>query len=231
MSSPTEQLLRQLFAADADATPEGVDLAAGARRKVRHRRRVWAALGSGAVGTLAVVAGLLVTTGPGGQGATPPIAAPARSTTQPGLPSGTPAVGRTGHGAVPFGGSQDCVAAYSPAAVADRAFSFDGTVTAIGPSLPNRPDMDPGLVAVTFRVNQWFRGGSGATVTVDWYSPGQRNSATDPSLASYGVGSRLLVSGEPRRGGAPSDSPVAWTCGFTRYYDPHTAADWAAATR
>lgn len=84
---------------------------------------------------------------------------------------------------------------------------------------------------MTFHVNKWFRGGSSDTVTVDWYPPHQGNSNTDPSLASYGVGSRLLVSGGPRWGGALLDSPIAWTCGFTRYYDPQTAAAWEAAIR
>ena len=68
-------------------------------------------------------------------------------------------------------------------------------------------------------------------VTVDWFPPGQFNSATDFELASYGVGSRLLVSGEPRLGGAALDAATAWSCGFTRHYDAQTAAEWAAATR
>lgn len=231
MSSPTEQVLRDVFAAEAQAAPAGGDLAAGALRKVRRRRRRQAAVASAAIGIVAIAAGALAVADPGRQPPSPPIAAPAHSTTPAGLSTGGPPAGPTGRGPVPFGGIEDCVEAYSPAAVAGRAFAFDGTVTAISPSLPDRPDMGRGMVAVTFRVNRWFRGGSGATVSVDWYPPGQLNSATDPSLATYGIGSRLLVAGEPRWGGAPLDHAVAWTCGFTRYYDPQTAAAWATATR
>jgi hypothetical protein len=231
MSSPTEQLLREAFAAEAGAAPEGVDLAGGALRKVRRRRRIQAALATGAVGIVAVVAGVLATAAPGRQPPAPPIAAPTHARTGASMPSADPAAGPSGDGPVPFGGAEDCVEAYSPAAVAGRAFAFDGRVTAIGPTVPDRPDRGPGLVAVTFRVNQWFRGGSGATATAEWYPPGQGDSNTDPSMASYGVGSRLLVSGEPRWGGAPLKDAIAWSCGFTRYYDPQTAADWAAATR
>ena len=42
----------------------------------------------------------------------------------------------------------------------------------------------------------------------------------------YDIGSRLLVSGEPRWEGSPLDAPIAWGCGFARYYDPQTAAVW-----
>lgn len=52
----------------------------------------------------------------------------------------------------------------------------------------------------------------------------------DSAVTAYGVGTRLLVSGGPRWGGPPLRDAIAWGCGFTRYYDPQTAADWAAAT-
>jgi hypothetical protein len=121
------------------------------------------------------------------------------------------------------------VEAYSPEAVAGRGFAFDGTVTEIGPAGSNRPGVELDLSAVTFRVHTWFRGGTGDTVTVDMDSPGLVSSA-GPAVPPYDVGTRLLVSGEPRWGGAPLDDPIAWSCGFTRPYDPRTAAEWAAAT-
>lgn len=47
---------------------------------------------------------------------------------------------------------------------------------------------------------------------------------------SYGVGTRLLVSGEPRWGGTdPLRDAFAWGCGFTRYYDAQAATDWTDA--
>lgn len=124
------------------------------------------------------------------------------------------------------GGAVDCVEEYAPEAVDARAFAFDGVVVAVGPSVSSLPG-DPALpdaVGVTFAVQEWFRGGSGDTVTVDL--PAQGVITPDGTLQSYGPGTRLLVSGEPRWGGAPLDAPVAWICGFTRYYDEATAASW-----
>ena len=117
---------------------------------------------------------------------------------------------------------------YSPGAVAGRSFAFDGTVTAIGPARSNRSGAPLPLAAVTFRVNEWFLGGTGDAVTIDLEAPA--NASSDP-LPAYGVGTRLLVSGEPRWGGAPLDAAIAWGCGFTRYYDPQTAAAWSVAAR
>jgi hypothetical protein len=231
MTSSAEQQLRDLFAAEAEVAPEAVGLTEGAQRRARHRRRVQTAWASGVVGVIAVAAGVLVTAGPGQQPHRPPLAAPAHPTTQAALPSAEAGDGPILQGPVPFGGAESSVEVYSPAAVAGRAFAFDGTVTAIGSSLSNPAGGPPDLVGVTFRVNKWFRGGTGDTMTVDWYPPGSYNSATNPSLTSYGIGSRLLVSGEPSLSGDAPDTPIAWTCGFTRYYDPQTAAEWATATR
>lgn len=229
MTNPTEQQLRDLFAADATAAPEAVDLTDGALRKVRHRRRVQLA-SAAAVVAIALGGGVLATTSLGGRSSDLPIAAQSPSSAAS-RSSADASAGPTRQGPVPADGSADCVEVYSPAALAKRAFAFDGTVTAIGPARSNRPGAELPLVGVTFHVNQWFRGGSGEDVTVDWYPPHQGNSNTDPSLATYGVGSRLLVSGEPRWGGASLDAAIAWTCGFTRYFDAQTAAAWAAVTK
>ncbi len=116
--------------------------------------------------------------------------------------------------------------AYSPERVAERAFAFDGTVTGIGPAQTNHsPAPVPlNLRSVTFRVNNWFKGGSAGTAVVDMDAPDAG------STTAYRIGTRLLVSGMPRWGGAPLTEAVAWGCGFTRYYSPSTAAAWATAT-
>lgn len=69
--------------------------------------------------------------------------------------------------------------------------------------------------------------GEGGTMT--------RTLAVPVLLASAGsmtadVGTRLLVSGEPRWGGEPLEDPLAWTCGFTQPWSEDAAAEWEAAT-
>lgn len=130
--------------------------------------------------------------------------------------------------AAPGGGAARCVEQYLPRAVDRRAFAFDGTVSDIAPT-PAGDRRDLGYVAVTFTVNEWFHGGQTDTVTVDMASPDAVLSETAVSGGSYEIGSRLLVSGEPRWGGQPLDDAVAWGCGFTRQYDPGTADRWRTA--
>lgn len=222
MRTQTEQQLRDLFAADADRAPEAVSLAAGAVRQVHRRRRrqmTWTA----GVAAVVVVGGLVSVVGLGRQPQSPPIAGPSVS-----VPSGP-----TGVGALPDSGVASCVEGYSTATLAGRSFAFDGTVTALGPPRTNRAGAALPLAGVTFHVNDWFTGGSGDSVTVDLTAPtkARSGSSTDEAVPSYGVGTRLLVSGEPRWGGAPLDNAIAWGCGFTRYYDAQTAAAWAGATK
>lgn len=228
MSTPTEQQLRDLFAADAAAAPVEGDLIHGALRKVRRHRRVRGVTIAGLVAAVAAVGGVLVSGGSGQEAQRSPVAAPSHPASQAPLPT-------TGTTTTPSGGgsgvSTACVNSYSPAAVAGSPFAFDGTVTAIGAARSNRPGVALPLAGLTFRVNQWFRGGSGPTVTVDMDVPPTANSSSDPSMPAYGIGTRLLVSGAPRWGGAPLDAAIARGCGFTRTYDARTAAEWAAATR
>lgn len=230
MTTPTEQQLRELFAAEAAAAPHDVDLAAGVLRRARHRRRSQlAALGALATAVL-VVAGLVgaAVDGSGLRRPSPPAAAPQPSSSPapPGADSSVP----TGGGPLRGNTSADCVEAYSPkAAVTRRAFAFDGTVAAIGPAHSDGPGVPPPTVAVTFRVHTWFRGGAGPMVTVDMQPPTVLN--PDSAVTSYRVGTRVLVAGDPRWGGAPLDAPIAWGCGFTRYYHARTAGEWAAASR
>lgn len=139
-----------------------------------------------------------------------------------------PTAGR--RGALPGGEAASCVERYDPQAVTGRAFAFDGVVVAVGDSVSDRGDEgDLGLPGVTFEVREWFSGGRGDTVTVDLQPPTTgSDEPSDPGYA-YGVGSRLLVSGEARWGGSPLEEPIAWGCGFSRYHDAETAAAWREA--
>lgn len=124
--------------------------------------------------------------------------------------------------------SASCVEQYGPATLRGRAFAFDGTVSRIAATQPPADGsvVLPGYSAVTFKVHEWFRGGDQPTVTVDMMSSPASGAVTSVEGVGYDVGTRLLVSGEPRFGGGPLDDPIAWGCGFTRAYDPSTAAAW-----
>ena len=71
---------------------------------------------------------------------------------------------------------------------------------------------------VEFKVHEWFTGGVDPTAVV-WVP------------ANLMPGDRLLVSGEPRWGGAPLDDAIAWLgCGgFTTPYSAETAQVWRDA--
>lgn len=148
-------------------------------------------------------------------------------------------LGSSRAGAVPLGNATpSCVESYTLQTLAEQAFAFDGTVLSLGAARSDRAlglTDDPGYIGVTFTVTEWFRGGNPPQITVDMLPPssaptatsgGEGNSVGGPS---YGVGSRLLVSGGPRWGGPPLQNPVAATCGFTRYYQQQTAAAWRQA--
>jgi hypothetical protein len=220
MTDPTERQLRELFAADAASAPRSSDLATGALRRARHRRRVRTTAAAGLVTAVVVVGGSAAVWGPVGSGSSPE-AAP------------------TGVGELPGGATEDCASGYSPASLAADltragAFAFDGTVTAIelGPDLG--PDMPTQYSTVTFEVAAWFHGGSGDTVDVFLDPPDLGSQTSD--VKSYGVGTRLLVSGVVGDTERPSGTMTVtedvghfgFTCGRTRYYDERTAAEWAA---
>ncbi|TKJ23452.1 hypothetical protein [Blastococcus sp. CCUG 61487] len=118
------------------------------------------------------------------------------------------------------GGSENCAVVYSPEAVRDQDFAFDGVVVGLGPPV-SEPPTPLDETGVTFAVQEWFHGGSGATVTVDIPARPTPEQPLD-GVRSYDVGTRLLVSGVDRA----ADGPLASTCGFTRYYDEQTAASW-----
>jgi len=122
----------------------------------------------------------------------------------------------TGQGDVFGSGTQlSCVDEYGPQTLAQRGFAFDGTVQSIGEPAATSEGPDP-YVPVAFQVNRWYRGGHGTKITVAMFPPSVVTSAGN---AVYGVGSRILVSGESRTGAAdPLTDPISWACGFTRWY-------------
>src|SRR5262249_23219250 len=136
--------------------------------------------------------------------------------------------------------AESCLRLYSPESIADQPFAFDGTVASVGPAVTDSTGHGRmKYVGTTFVVHEWFGGGTGATVTVDMPPPtstsarpgGASTQLSGEMPPTYEIGSRLLVSGAPRWGGAPLADPIAWGCGFTRYYDAPTATAWRAATK
>lgn len=135
-----------------------------------------------------------------------------------------------GTGPLPDGSASSCAEQYAPAAVGNRAFAFDGEVVEIGPSVSNLGDgSDLDDAGVTLEVHEWFTGGDADTVTVDLQEPDSANQGGTDDGPAYEVGTRLLISGEPRWGGERLDAPIAWGCGFSRYHDGQTADAWREA--
>lgn len=134
-------------------------------------------------------------------------------------------------GPLPGNLSSSCAESYDLTALKRRAFAFDGTVSGITAMQPPADGSGAlnGYVTVMFTVNEWFRGGDQGTVTLDMIGPMGGSLVIEDQEMSYGVGTRLLVSGEPRFGGSPLQAAIAWPCGFTRYYDTGTAASWHQA--
>lgn len=205
-----------------EQTPESTPPFQAVQARLRRRSQRRAAAASLAVVTALGAGAVQLTQAPSDGGGGP--AASTASDRSPG-----PLTNPTG--AVPDTGLTSCALEYDRTTLSQRAFAFDGTVVDIEPT--QRPGFDS--TDVTFRVEQWFRGGSQAEVTLPMSVPTDDVGHpywTGPDseyVPTFGVGSRLLVSGEPRWGGAPLEDPVAWGCGFTRYHDEATAADWALA--
>lgn len=173
-----------------------------------------------------VLLGLVLLTACGGQGSATSAGSTASATPSP-MSTPEARVGPVGERGT---AAASCVEGYSTSALPHRAFAFDGTITAIGPGGTNKPDKGSlDTSAVTFTVNEWFKGGTTSTVTVDLMSP-TPNIAGDDTPA-YQEGTRLLVSGEPRWGGQALEDAFAWSCGFTSYYENRLADEWRQATR
>lgn len=138
------------------------------------------------------------------------------------------AAGQLPAGPLPATGTARCPE-YSPALVAQQDVALDGTVTEIGEQrfapLPGETEADS-YYSVTFRVHAWYRGDAAETVTLHMSSP--YLPTPEGSGETYAVGTRLLVSGMVSD--VEGRGPLAQGCGFTRYYDAATAAEWAAAT-
>jgi hypothetical protein len=201
----------------AQPTPSFEAVAARAQRRSRRRA---AGASFTVVATLAVGASLVFSHTP-----TDEPSQDATGTTS--SRDGSSGLTTTPTGPLPDTGVTSCAEEYTLATLGRRDFAFDGTVVNIATE-----EGGLGAATVTFRVERWFLGGSQVEVAMSMSAPrggstvqpgGTHDSEYEPS---YRIGSRLLVSGEPRWGGAPLDDPVVWTCGFTRYYDPGTAADW-----
>ena len=130
--------------------------------------------------------------------------------------------------------SGSCAELYSPETLARRSIAFDGTVTAI--KLRDDPVMGGHGAKtpwVTFKVNRWYRGGEGDTVSMWAYiSPISGEDGTT-TMYSGGIsaseGTRLLVAGEQRDVGEHPEEGIAWSCGFTQPFTPEAAAEWEAA--
>ena len=104
-------------------------------------------------------------------------------------------------------GSASCVELYSLETLGHRELAFDGVVDSV--------DGDQ----VTFRINEWYRGGPGETVTLSGAST-MSGLTSAGSTVELQPGRRLLVAG---------DGAFAWSCGFTQPYDPAVAETWRAS--
>lgn len=132
-------------------------------------------------------------------------------------------------GALPDGGAASCAFAYEPDMLAERGFAFDATITGVDGPVERDGIADH---VVTFRVEEWFTGPASppAEVTVMMASPRPAGLSEYPGPDGlYGVGTRLLVSGDFAAAG-DFESAFVWGCGFTRYYDEQAAAGWREAT-
>ena len=182
---------------------------------------------------------------PGSAGASAVAVAPsvAASRAPEAAPSESPAASITANsgsgvaadGAVPpaLGGGM-CVETYSSETLRNRAFAFDGTITAI--EQRNDPAIDDGQSAdvpktpwVTFAVNRWYKGGTAQTIGI--WVPGLSGGGGTGAVLSTGglsgdVGTRLLVAGEEIGVGADPTQLIAWNCGFSQPYTPEAAAAW-----
>ncbi len=162
----------------------------------RGRRLRFAALVAGAAA--ATVIGLIVARS---NDSKERVASPTSVSVRPSTPpSGT----ETSTVAIGLG---SCVEFYDLTTLTHREMAFDGTVQAVDGN------------QVTFDVGEWFKGGSGATVTLDGngLTGGAITSAGGPTL---GVGQRFLVAG---------DGGFVWSCGYTQAYSADLATAWRSA--
>lgn len=114
-----------------------------------------------------------------------------------------------------------CVEQYSPQALGNRRYAFDGEVQRVEAPTGEADAEAPGETLVTFRVNRWFKGGTASTVTLRSAIPvGTAVTSADQSGLSLTEGGRYLVSG---------DEDFIWSCGFTAAFSDSLAAEWELA--
>lgn len=115
-----------------------------------------------------------------------------------------------------------CVEQYSPETLKNRELALDGVVTKVtSGTAPAQSDEEifTDDSSVTFRVNKWFKGGSGEEVTL------KSTIALSPVISStqgpsIEVGKRYLVSG---------DGGFMWSCGFSTDFSEAAEAQWKMA--
>lgn len=224
--SELKDVLTRYVQGQTPTTPQPFD-AIGLLARRRAHRRV-AALSITAVAIVAVAIGgvsLARNGSPSAPRANAPAASlPTKTPTQPTASSKQPSTPNSRTGPVPGSPDASCVEPYNLRNLTNRGFAFDGTVVSMSPAQSDRTGADgvSGYLMVSFQVHQWFRGGSGTSTAVDMFGP----TMSSAQQVSYGVGTRLLVSGEPKESGGSLPGPIGWGCGFTRYYDQTTAAAW-----
>jgi hypothetical protein len=194
-ASPTDATQRAALLKEILAMPSETTSQPSTEANTHRRRFAYAATVAAAAAAL-VVAIAIVNRGDTDSPAAAPPTAPVADSTPTTGPVLSPGVGL---------GS--CVESYDLATLAHREVAFDGTVSAVEGN------------QVTFNVNEWFKGGSGASVTLDG------NGMTGAAITSAGgptltVGQRFLVAG---------DGGFVWSCGFTQSYDGATAGQWRTA--
>ena len=221
-----DEAIRRLVEAAGSDAPDAPTLAGG--RPVATappaRRVHWPAPAFAAAVIAVVVVALVVASGGADEDVATPTdsrattLSPVITTTEPASTTSTSSSTTVGASRPIGGDAASCVDEYNLATLAGRTWGFDGTVRSIAPLVEGGVD-----TAVEFDVHEWFGIEGPPTVTVDLVAPQVHSSVEPPD---YGVGTRLLVAGEPRWGGDPLDAPVAWSCGFTRTWDEHTASAW-----
>lgn len=205
MTTDLEGQLRRVFAEDAmSAAPPQANWASSVRSRVRRQRL--GLVGAGLALAALVPIGLALDS----TGERVPVANVQQA---PSAPTGE--VGTEGSSL----GS--CAEEYSPAALTNREFAFDGTVVDVAPA--ESPGDPNGYVVVTYEVNEWFSGGAESAADVVMLPPVTGDSIE--ARTSYDIGSRLLVSGQLLRNGHLG----GWPCGFIRHYAEDEASVWREA--
>jgi hypothetical protein len=111
-------------------------------------------------------------------------------------------------------GQPSCVVGANAQTLRAHLLAFDGTVEKIEPAASDEIIDGLGTITARFRVHQWFKGGKGDFVTLEFIGP---NETEDPDMRVVwtdgpvlDVGDRVLATGGGGR--------LAVACGFTQPY-------------